>query len=308
MVSFGWQLNLWAPGTSVWIHGVGGDKNSPQTLSSIWNTAAGPIAAFLDGVKVFSGNYKPDFVVFDRYEFDDFRAACMNANYAYDSNDWKNYLIFVNLISAYLQLPAMLWQIPASHLLSLNEAIPDSNYISLHSGAGGTFFMGDSLIGIGTSHIALNITSISMGGQNWYGGSTTVGQWLSMNPTHHWGQPQLQLAINSNVFAILWGGGNTMGVITTASTGTDGGWMTRKTQQYYQNPLPLQKTTPYTPSPSITVHSISPTPKHSTLSSSADKRASGSGSYRINDALNVKPTLTTVLSAIIVWTLGVFMW
>ena len=234
-IGFGWQLNLWAQGSSFWVHGMGGDKNKPHSEDSIWSESAGQVAAFLDFVGVYKGNYVPDFVVFDRYEFDDFREAARNINYAYDAQDWANYLTFVKQVSDYLQRPAMLWQIPASHLLTTGEAVPGSNYIALHAGTGGSYFMGDPLLGVGAVNAAASMKSIPLNGQPYYAGKTNVGDWLSLNPGYDWRYDQLQRAINSNVFSILWGGGNTTGVIETANTGNDGGWMLGRVQGYYLN-------------------------------------------------------------------------
>ncbi|MCX8521568.1 MAG: hypothetical protein ORN28_08525, partial [Rhodoferax sp.] len=179
--------------------------------------------------------YVPDFLVFDRYEFDDFREPARNINYAYDAQDWKNYLTFVKQVSDYVQRPAMLWQIPASHLLTSNEALPNADYVPLHSGTGGSFFMGDPALGVGAVNAAGTMKSIPLNGQPYYAGKTNVGDWLNLNPAHDWTQDYLQQSINSNVFSILWGGGNTMAVIETANTGNDGGWMLRRVQGYYMN-------------------------------------------------------------------------
>ena len=234
-IAFGWQLNLWAQGSSIWVHGKGGDKNKPHSEDSIWSESSGQVAAFLDYLGVYQGAYVPDFLVFDRYEFDDFREPARNINYAYDAQDWKNYLAFVKQVSDYVQRPAMLWQIPASHLLTRNEAVPNADYVPLHSGTGGSFFMGDPALGVGAVNAASTMKSIPLNGQPYYAGKTNVGDWLNLNAAYDWTQDYLQQSINSNVFSILWGGGNTMGVIETANTGNDGGWMLGRVQGYYLN-------------------------------------------------------------------------
>ena len=236
-IPYGWQLNLWAQGTSTWIHGVNGDKNKPHTDATLWRDASGQVAAFLDDAGVYKGAYVPDFVAIDRYEFDDFREAARNINYAYDSQDWKNFLTYTRQISSYLQRPAMLWQVPASHILTTNESIPNPDYVTLHSGAAGSFFMGDPALGVGAKNAASVMRSIPLNGQPYFGGQTSVGSWLDLFPAYDWTQDQLQLTINSNVFSILWGGGNTMGVIETAATGNDGGWMMQRTKDYYTHKL-----------------------------------------------------------------------
>ena len=50
---------------------------------------------------------------------------------------------------------------------------------------------------------------------------------------------KLTLAANNNVFAILWGGGNTTNVIKNFSNTTDNGWLANKLIQYYANPTPV---------------------------------------------------------------------
>lgn len=252
-IPFGWQINLWAQGTSAWIHGQGGNKNMPHTPDTLWKEAGQPVSAFLDYVKVFQGKYKPDFVVFDRYELDDFNPNARNANYAYDSQDWDNFVTFVSQISSHLSLPALLWQIPASHLVA--EGAPVKKYdAAKHFGAGGTYFMGDATFaGTGTSKISQLIKSMPLpnAGQAavWYGNAKTIGEYLDKYPKYDWSTNNLQKLINANVFGVLWGGGNTTGVFETSSSGHDDGWMFNKVVQYYNSPLPLvAKALPATPS------------------------------------------------------------
>ncbi len=52
---------------------------------------------------------------------------------------------------------------------------------------------------------------------------------------------KLTLAANNNVFAILWGGGNTTNVIKNFNNMDDHGWLSKKIIQYYANPTPVVK-------------------------------------------------------------------
>lgn len=55
--------------------------------------------------------------------------------------------------------------------------------------------------------------------------------------TYVWQTNNLQQAASSNVFAILWGGGNTTSVGSFPSD--DGGWLANKINNYYKNPVNL---------------------------------------------------------------------
>jgi hypothetical protein len=58
---------------------------------------------------------------------------------------------------------------------------------------------------------------------------------------YNWGKNNSKLtkAAASNVFAILWGGGNTTNVIKNFSNTDDHGWLANKIINYYKNPTPL---------------------------------------------------------------------
>jgi hypothetical protein len=47
------------------------------------------------------------------------------------------------------------------------------------------------------------------------------------------------LAAKNNVFAILWGGGTTTGVIQNFQNTNDNGWLKGKINTYQLNPQPL---------------------------------------------------------------------
>ena len=51
---------------------------------------------------------------------------------------------------------------------------------------------------------------------------------------------KLKLAAQNNVFAILWGGGETTSVIQNFSNNNDNGWLAGKINTYLKNPTPLQ--------------------------------------------------------------------
>jgi len=59
--------------------------------------------------------------------------------------------------------------------------------------------------------------------------------------SYNWGKDngKLTKAAASNVFAILWGGGNTTNVIKNFSNTDDHGWLANKIINYYKNPTPV---------------------------------------------------------------------
>jgi hypothetical protein len=70
---------------------------------------------------------------------------------------------------------------------------------------------------------------------------STYKDYLLMN-NYDWSKDngKLKLAAQNNVFAILWGGGNTTSVIKNFSNPNDFGWLSAKITAYYaNNPAPL---------------------------------------------------------------------
>ena len=60
-VSFGWVENMWANGSSTWLH-----DHSNQALQGYVH----PMVDLLTKYGVYNGRYQPDFIAFDKYEMD----------------------------------------------------------------------------------------------------------------------------------------------------------------------------------------------------------------------------------------------
>lgn len=224
-VPFGWQENLWAKNSATWIYTF-----TPQQIIT---DQANDVANYIKQLGVYDGAYKPDFIVFDRYERDDFYVE--NTDWFYNRNNWYNYLIFVNSISRALNVPAMLWQIPGGHMLTRNENSP----LTLdHVSTAPDFFFGDSKIG---QNFQATLSPSVLNFPVLVPQYETAATHLASDKNSDWSQPELQTAIDSNVFAILWGGGGTTAVAPIGSNGDDGGWLAAKIQTYYKNPLALIK-------------------------------------------------------------------
>ena len=218
-VSFGWVFNLWSSGTSLWVHDEYPSADEP----------AQNVVEFINSIGLYNGNYRPDFIVFDKYERDGFSPAG-RGYYAFGSKEWKNYLYYVKSITDTIDTPAMLWQIPGGHMPTKNEDV-SFDYIN-HSASGGDFFMGDKNIGTNIDNIRDDILNIALN-PDVYNGVSNVKELLEQDSDYDWSKSQIQRAVNSNVFAILWGGGETTGVIPI-STCMNGGyeWLAQKVAKY----------------------------------------------------------------------------
>lgn len=221
---FGWQFNVWQTGNAYWAY-----QNPDQT-----DQIATKVSNFIDSIKVYQGAYAPDFVVFDKYERDDFSPDAINA-YAWGARSWIRYLRFVNKVSTYLRRPAMLWQIPGGHMPNTTEG---STLVSAgHAGSGGDFFMGDSSIGSNLDQIDPSLLNLQVTNPYYY--ASTVKEILQQDLSYNWAKQQLVNAVNANVFGILWGGGRTTTLIPSQEPGTDPKWLSTRVDQYYKNPISL---------------------------------------------------------------------
>lgn len=260
-VTFGWQENMWANGTGFWLH----KDLSPADVTAQYS---GPVINFLKTIAPSSigtsGNqsdgYKPDYFVFDRYEMDD--SAAPGSATLYNARSWDNYLTAVGQISsAFNNIPVMLWQIPGSHIPNTSEAKPELFQNTPGSYVFSTapvYFFGDSNLKPDLSNIMAGTPSnentntavgnylldCSSNSYNCDPGSTYKQYLLAYNGksnNYNWSidNNKLALAASKNVFAILWGGGNTTNVIKNFSNTTDFGWLAGKINNYFNAPTPV---------------------------------------------------------------------
>jgi hypothetical protein len=223
-VAFGWQTNVWSTGTADWVLREGAD---PQGQGK-------QIAAFINELGVYSGNYAPDFIAFDKFERDCFSPDAL-AHYGWNATCWLNYLGMVKQAAKDLNKPAMLWQIPGGHMPTAEEG---TTMISEnHFASGGTFFMGDKRIGTNVEEITGTLKNMALN-QGTYG-AATAGDFLHKDKGYDWGQMQALNLPDYNVFSILWGGGSTVSITTIHSNGEDGGWLADKMREYYSSPRSL---------------------------------------------------------------------
>lgn len=79
-VAFGWQTNVWATGTADWV--------LRDTADPVAEGQA--IAGFIHELGVYSGEYAPDFIAFDKFERDCFSPDAL-AHYGWNATCWLNY-------------------------------------------------------------------------------------------------------------------------------------------------------------------------------------------------------------------------
>ena len=84
----------------------------------------------------------------------------------------------------------------------------------------------------------------------WWQPNTSLINYLQIAPDltgpspYNWDSSHLQKAADNNIFAILWGGGNTTGVADLSQViqdnlsgpGDDGGWLSQQIINYYNKP------------------------------------------------------------------------
>ena len=218
-VSFGWVAGVSSPGNNTWVH------TDFDGLQDVWNAAAFSVSTFANSIGAYTTNsYRPDFFAFDTSADDGLSPSARGA-YAYGARQWENYLNYVRQVTDSLSVPAMLWQIPGSHLASVSESTGSYN-LANDSGTAGTYFMGDKSIGKTISNVRSDVLSIPLN-SSVYTGASSVNALLQQTP-YDWGISGLRRAAYSNVFAIMWGSKTGVGVVPTANSATDNGWLKNK--------------------------------------------------------------------------------
>ncbi len=226
-VTFGWQMNLWAPGTALWVH------QRYASRSRLRDQISSQITDNLDTLNVYGGAWKPDFIAFDKHSHDGLSKTARDAGYTFNSLDWEVYLEYVRQITTHVQRPAMLWQIPGGHIADRDQGATQ-NAVDRHAATAGTYFMGDTAIGNQLNRVLPRILSLPLPESIYGQGHNTVGNYLAEGSGHDWGRPRLGAAANANVFAILFGGADAISVVDTGTNGHDGDWLKNKVINYYR--------------------------------------------------------------------------
>jgi hypothetical protein len=262
-VTFGWQDNMWAVDTGFWLHDdlTGAEIASTySTPLSNWLKKNAPSTVMTDAL---GAAYRPDYFAFDRYETDD--SASPGQATLYNARSWDNFLTAVGQVSKkFSNVPIMLWQIPGSHIPYVGEKKP-----TLYNGTPDEYvFSTAPVYFFGDSNLTPDLSNIIRGTASSSDTNTAVGNFLLNCDFYHcpagskykqyllrykgrannydWSKDNRRLnkAANSNVFAILWGGGNTTNVIKNFSNSDDHGWLAAKIRRYYKVPTPVPASAP----------------------------------------------------------------
>lgn len=257
-VTIGWQENVWANGSGFWVHQ---DLTSAQVAAAFSTPVSSWLRANAFHAVAKGSATGPHFILFDRYEMDD--SAAPGAATLYNARSWDNYLVAVGQVAASFQhLPVMLWQIPGSHLPNTREAQPE-----LFQGTPGSYvFSTAPVYFFGDANLAADLSNLIQGPVGSGSTNTSVGNYLlacgatayrclgaddtyrtylreykGLASNYDWSRAhgKLALAAKYDVFAILWGGGNTTNVIRNFSNPDDHGWLAGKLRTYYANPTPV---------------------------------------------------------------------
>ncbi|WP_119343224.1 hypothetical protein [Facilibium subflavum] len=223
-ISFGWQENVWNIGSATWVH-------NDLTESEVAQKVSNPTIALWKKAEVYSGQYKPDFFVFDKYERNPIPGE-VGAGFAWNARDWGNYLTYVKQLSEGLgDLPVMLWQIPGGHLQTTQEHTQVT-----HGATGPDYFLGNPDVDKNLSNLQAYIKDINLADGTYHCQSDEDCQLPNYllhdkgNTDHNWQIGNMDKAQESHVFAILWGGGSTTSVGTFPMS--DDGWLATQVNNY----------------------------------------------------------------------------
>jgi hypothetical protein len=223
-VSFGWLTSIWGVGNSTWVHSE--DPNEPIAMAQ-------KSADYIKSLGVYQGSWQPDFLAIDRYEADDFTERAHSKGYCYGPHEWNRYFDFCGQLSSSLQLPVMLFQIPASHVTLQNDTV--SNLETKNWGTGGSFIFGEPELNTEALNIHPKILAIRPSSDT---GAETVEDIFARGETHDLSTPSYQDFPIRGIFTLLLGGGATTGIISTV--GQTGTWTQEKMSKYMENPIKLK--------------------------------------------------------------------
>ena len=223
-ITFGWQENVWNAGSATWVHA----NLSP---AEIQNSISKSTVELWQKAGLYNGLYKPDFLVFDKYERNPIPGE-VGSGYVWNARDWDNYLTYVKQMSQGLDnVPVMLWQIPGGHLQTTKEKTA-----IMHGATGPDYFLGNPDVNTNLSNLQPYIVNIDLNDSIYHCQSNNTChlpaylKYANGQSNYDWQLSNMDKARASNVFAILWGGGSTTSVGKFPMD--DGGWLATQVNHY----------------------------------------------------------------------------
>lgn len=236
-VTFGWQINLWGVGTSIWIY----DNKGAMTPQK----AAKDTVDYLKSLQVYDGDYCPDFLAIDRYEADDLTVRSYVNSYCYGPHEWRRFYDFCAEVSEQLTCPVMPWQIPASRTPLKTDKVED-NFDQQHWGSSANYLFGDVALGADVKNIHPTIREFDFI-KNAPATAAQVGAtpeiMYTRKGTFDVSEPAYQDFAKKGIFAVLLGGGSTLGIVPPLNcTDADTDWVGDKLNAYRDQPLTFSDT------------------------------------------------------------------
>lgn len=221
-VTFGWQVNVWGVGNSEWIYSTD-SKDSPKDMAQ-------RTADYIRSLEVYDGDWKPDFLAIDRYEGDDFTMRAYVNGYCYGPYEWRRFFDFCSELSLDLQVPVMPWQIPASRIPLVNDAVnhPETE----QWGTGGSYVLGDDQVNSDYHNINRKILDIKPSPLT---KAQTVEDIFVRGQPFDFTYPAYGDFPHRGIFTVLLGGGATTGIVS--SIGKTGPWTQEQLSAYMNNPV-----------------------------------------------------------------------
>ncbi len=269
-VLVGWQANLWASSqarqtdTNALAYPGGNLFGGKQTIVR-WTDATNPTVTFsnlvgrLQTEATAIGNYYKsngvavgtDFLAFDRYgsdagsKFGGINGGTTNdpsgGEWFFNYDHWNNYLAFVDKVSAAVNLPAVLWQLPMGHINATTAVKPDGTAYALLSNAAnsGAFEDASATFWFGDTFTASTSQRLAYFSQNNWGtyDANRAGDVSVSGSAITWTPGLLRLSA-MNVLGVLFGAGvgsdaSTVACAQSAAGTTDDCWWINKAQRYY---------------------------------------------------------------------------
>ncbi len=244
---YGWQFNIWAyegPGvTSRGILHATESLGMTDGLNAIRAAAQKTCEYYMSsGITT----YGADFVSIDKYGLDGGAmpgapADPQNSVWFWNADIWSNYLQFVKVMKDTTKLPVVLWQIPVGHINGTQEPNPYNGGLfpdldgtdTKYEDSAPVYFLGDTFKPGSTARYNYFKT-------NAYNDPKVTN---NSSDTITWGS-HMQEAKDAGVISILFGAGVNSSTDGVGSPPTDAYWWIHKIQNYYNNPVMLDGTTP----------------------------------------------------------------
>lgn len=247
-VTFGWQVNLWASPAGGWTTPIPSNGLIHLTEQEGISAGRAAIAAEASAIAAYyvqAGitSYGASFVSIDKYGLDavGFQASAAQnpaqSIWFWNNDLWQNYLVFVRSLNTTTGLPVILWQMPVGRINStqaVNPYDPSGVFSDLtntnqnYEDSAPDFLLGDVFNCTGAPY---SYFSLDLGGDPLVAASGNTVTWGSHMPD----------AASSGVIAVLFGAGVGASTSGVGAPPTDGYWWITKVQQYFLQPVPLQK-------------------------------------------------------------------